>query len=319
MHIKWSSSISSCSPTDLRYRRRSTVVNNVEKQLLRQNIVDTESTCVFPTAHRSDDETRSYSRCCCYLVRFHWAFVSQQTTDTMQRVVELKTTDRANTVPSRPGKDGLGKHSGENSYLRSVHFSAIWMSAYPTVERLTYPQNLRYWELGERVPMVHIVFAPVCSIRPIQQNIKGKWRLKHAPITAKAHFCETCLTPDELQNRRPVKHKSVLSFLRQQITWHCSHLLLNAILLRHLAAITVDRYLLSAGPTAANPPQWHAVVDRWERQTPYRYIDPAAYYATVSITVCVQRIHRDSEFMLQHLVTLFETETTDIRHKYHTG
>ena len=29
----------------------------------------------------------------------------------------------------------------------------------------------------------------------------------------------------------------------------------------------IDRYLLPAGPTAANPPQRYAVVDRWDRQT----------------------------------------------------
>jgi len=36
------------------------------------------------------------------------------------------------------------------------------------------------------------------------------------------------------------------------------------------AAAAVDRYLLSAGPTAANPPQRHAVVDRRDRETDRR-------------------------------------------------
>jgi len=48
----------------------------------------------------------------------------------------------------------------------------------------------------------------------------------------------------------------VFSFLRQLTKWHCSHLLLKAVLLcavllRPLAADAVDRYGLLAGPTAA--------------------------------------------------------------------
>jgi len=66
------------------------------------------------------------------------------------------------------------------------------------------------------------------------------------------------------------KKKSVFSFLRQLITWHCPHLLLNAVLLRRPAAAAVDRYLLPAGPTAANPPYAAAAVDRWDRQTDTR-------------------------------------------------
>ena len=53
----------------------------------------------------------------------------------------------------------------------------------------------------------------------------------------------------------------------------------------------IDRCLLPTGPTAANPPNAAAAVDSWDRQTgirterptdgrtPYRYTDPAAYYA----------------------------------------
>jgi len=55
-------------------------------------------------------------------------------------------------------------------------------------------------------------------------------------------------------------------------------------LLRRPAAAAVDRYILLAGPAAANPPHAAAAVDRWDRQTdgrtPYRYIDSAAYYAS---------------------------------------
>jgi len=43
--------------------------------------------------------------------------------------------------------------------------------------------------------------------------------------------------------------KSAISFLRQPTTWHCSHLLLSA------ERAAIDRYLVTAGPTAANPPQ----------------------------------------------------------------
>jgi len=47
----------------------------------------------------------------------------------------------------------------------------------------------------------------------------------------------------------------------------------------------IDRYILLAGPTAANPPHAAAAVDSWDRQTdgriPYSF---AAYYAAVSTT-----------------------------------
>jgi len=42
---------------------------------------------------------------------------------------------------------------------------------------------------------------------------------------------------------------------------------MNDVLLRRPATAAVDRYFLPAGPTAANPPQRHAAVDRWDRQT----------------------------------------------------
>jgi len=37
-----------------------------------------------------------------------------------------------------------------------------------------------------------------------------------------------------------------------------------AVLLRRPAAAAIDRYLLPAGPTAANPLQRRAVVERWQ-------------------------------------------------------
>jgi len=58
--------------------------------------------------------------------------------------------------------------------------------------------------------------------------------------------------------------------------WRCSQL--------SSSRAEIDRYLLPAGPTAANPPHAGAAVDKWDRQTDgrtrYRYIDPAAYYAS---------------------------------------
>ena len=65
----------------------------------------------------------------------------------------------------------------------------------------------------------------------------------------------------------------LFSFLRQLTTWHCSQLLLSA------GRATIDRYLLAAGPTVANPPHaWS--IDGTDRGTPYRYVDPVAYYAS---------------------------------------
>jgi len=48
-----------------------------------------------------------------------------------------------------------------------------------------------------------------------------------------------------------------VQLLRQLTTWHCPHLQL--LLTAGRAAI--DRYLLAAGPTAANPPQQRAAAD----------------------------------------------------------
>jgi len=65
---------------------------------------------------------------------------------------------------------------------------------------------------------------------------------------------------------------SYFSVLRPLTTWHCSHLLLSA------GRAAIDRYLLAAGPTAANPPQRRASAEWWDRQrdgrTPDSFIDP---------------------------------------------
>jgi len=50
-------------------------------------------------------------------------------------------------------------------------------------------------------------------------------------------------------------NKSLFSFLHQLSTWHCPHLLSSERrALAPLLSRAIDRYLLSAGPTAANPP-----------------------------------------------------------------
>jgi len=62
-----------------------------------------------------------------------------------------------------------------------------------------------------------------------------------------------------------------------------------APLLLDAGRAAIDRYIGPARPTAANPPQRHAADSmqsiaetdrRTDRRTPYRYIDPAAYYAS---------------------------------------
>ena len=86
---------------------------------------------------------------------------------------------------------------------------------------------------------------------------------------------------------------SAVALCKVHTTWHCSHLLLCALLLRRPTAAAIDRYLLPARLTAANPPppQRHAVVDRraerrTDGRTPYRYTDPGIYYSsTVKVMV----------------------------------
>jgi len=73
------------------------------------------------------------------------------------------------------------------------------------------------------------------------------------------------------------KYKSVFSFLRQLTTWHCSQLLLSA------GRAAIDRYLLAVhGPqqqTRLKMRSMDGTDRRTDGRTPYRYIDPAAYFA----------------------------------------
>ena len=74
-------------------------------------------------------------------------------------------------------------------------------------------------------------------------------------------------------------NKSVFGFLRQLTTWHCSHLLLSAVLLGALRPhLTID---IAYSPGARQQTR-RTLLQRangTDRQTPYRYIDPAAYSA----------------------------------------
>jgi len=73
------------------------------------------------------------------------------------------------------------------------------------------------------------------------------------------------------------KYKSVFSFLRQLTTWHCSQFLLSA------GRAAIDRYLLPVhGPqqqTRLKMRSMDGTDIRTDGRTPYRYIDPAAYFA----------------------------------------
>jgi len=93
----------------------------------------------------------------------------------------------------------------------------------------------------------------------------------------------------------PVNKKSVFSFfLRQLTTWHCSRLLLSAVLLRYRAAPTVHRYILPDGPTAANPLQRRVAADWWDihtdRRTPLRTVTETMSHTRRAVSENLQRL-----------------------------
>jgi len=51
-------------------------------------------------------------------------------------------------------------------------------------------------------------------------------------------------------------NKSVFGFVRQLSTWHCPHLLLSAV--QQARRVAIERYLMPAGRSAANPQQRRA-------------------------------------------------------------
>ena len=87
--------------------------------------------------------------------------------------------------------------------------------------------------------------------------------------------------------------ESAFSLIPQLSAWHCPHLLLSAVLRRRCCWApepAIDRYLLSAGRSAANPPHAAAAVDRWagrrtdrwtDGQTPDPFINPAGNVSNI--------------------------------------
>jgi len=99
--------------------------------------------------------------------------------------------------------------------------------------------------------------------------------------SSKSSYCilMKCTTSDN-------SNKSVFSFLRQLTTWHCSHSLLDAVLLywatgvRHCCSIFPVRRAHSSKLTACCCSSQYIDGTQTDGQTPYRYIDPAAYYVS---------------------------------------
>jgi len=101
--------------------------------------------------------------------------------------------------------------------------------------------------------------AHSCYMKPEEPRLNP--RPFESQVQRSNHYITTPHTYDCL-----VSNKPVFSFIRELTTRHCSHLLLNAVLLsavvlRRLSDAAVDRYLLPAGPTAANPPQRRAAAE----------------------------------------------------------
>jgi len=95
-------------------------------------------------------------------------------------------------------------------------------------------------------------------------------------------------------------------------TWHCPHLLLDAVLRRRCcwapAPAALDRYVLPTVRSAANPPHSTAAVKRWDRQTdgqtPYRYIDPAPHTMR-EVPINIVNILEQADTFLRILVRVF--------------
>ena len=149
------------------------------------------------------------------------------------------------------------------------------------------------------------------STVPVHQEKVGLWRqrcnvsTRHQSCSNTGHnrqrrHLDQCTSAHQLhaaanecfRNRKSAilcHNRSVFSFVRTLKTWSCSHLLLCALLLRRRPCSN-DRYLLSTGPTAENPPhaaaagQWDRQTDRRQRdggrtcgRTPCRYTDAALH------------------------------------------
>jgi len=76
----------------------------------------------------------------------------------------------------------------------------------------------------------------------------------------------------QLYEEIPAINKSVFSFLRTLTTWHYPYS--SAARRAAVRRAAIDRYLLPAGPTAANPLCGFAAVGPcWDRQTDERATD----------------------------------------------
>jgi len=122
---------------------------------------------------------------------------------------------------------------------------------------------------------------PLCcwwTILPRISIIKTEWRTIHETSTVMLH-CNSVVT-----SQTQTFSALTCSFIRQLSMWHCSHLLLNAVLPRRWAPAVVDRYLLPARRSAANPLHAAAAVERWDRQTDSRpFRRPCSTYYASSV------------------------------------
>jgi len=80
-------------------------------------------------------------------------------------------------------------------------------------------------------------------------------------------------------------YRGVFSLVPRLSTWHCTHLLMKAVLRRRCflvpALAAVNWYLQPALHSAANQPHAAAAVDRWDRQTDRRTDGPSTYSYTL--------------------------------------
>jgi len=136
------------------------------------------------------------------------------------------------------------------------------LSAVSTVFSLQYSQHVSRTKLLARHTRHQ---APSC--RAVQSIHSDRPRSQRHDTPYCKYGSETDSHAAQSPHYNNSSNKSAFSFLRQLTTWHCSHLPLNAVLLRRQAATAVNQQFLPVGPTAANPPQRHALVARWDRQT----------------------------------------------------
>ena len=84
-----------------------------------------------------------------------------------------------------------------------------------------------------------------------------------------------------LYNSQHSNNRTVFSFLRRLITWHCPRLLLSA------GRAAIDRHLVPTEHPAANPQQRRANdgTGGQTRRTPDRHIDPALHTGMQAVSI----------------------------------